>query len=232
MADLLPNRSIAARLLAAALVATHLAGCSNDATRVDYGQIAQGVAAQLGVALPFGRSSPAVTQGLADPALVLAQTNAPVTLVRPANGTAPFYMVGVRDNGPWRTYATGTRQTLVLRQGLVTATRGLGRDLMASEADQTLALLRSGKPGKARRVMQVLDGEDHTREIALDCTLAVEGQTRTASGLRGRAMTEDCAAGDLRFRNSYVVDAAGTVIQSHQWLPTLVGPLSLEVLRP
>lgn len=232
MADLLPNRSTAARLLAAALVATQLAGCSNDPTRINYGALSRDVAAQLGVALPFGGSAPAPSQGLADPAQVLAQTNAPVTLAQPMNGTAPFYMVGVRDNGPWRTYATGTRQTLILRQGLVTATRGLGRDLMASEVDQTLALLRSGKPGQARRVMQVLDGEDITREIALDCTLGVGGQTRTATGLTGRAMTEDCAAGDLRFRNSYVVDAAGMVIQSRQWLPTLVGPLSLQVLRP
>ena len=232
MADLLPNRPATVRLLAAALVATHLAGCSNDPTRIDYGLITQGVAAQLGAALPFGRSAPAATQGIADPAVILAQTNAPVTWAQPTNGTAPFYMVGVRDNGPWRTYATGTRQTLVLRQGLVTATRGLGRDLMASEADQTLALLRSGKPGQARRVMQVLDGEDLTREIVLDCILAVGAQTRTATGLTGRAMTEDCAAGDLRFRNSYVVDAAGMVIQSRQWLPTLAGPLSLQVLRP
>lgn len=232
MAEFLPNRSAMARLLVAALLATQLAGCSNDPTRIDYGLISKGVAAQLGAALPFDRSAPAVTQGIADPAVILQQTNAPVTLAQPANGAAPFYMVGVRDNGPWRTYATGTRQTLVLRQGLVTATRGLGRDLMASDVDQTLALLRSGKPGKARRVMQVLDGEDVTREIVLDCTLAVGGQTRTATGMTGRAMTEDCAAGDLRFRNSYVVNAAGMVILSRQWLPTLIGPLSLQVLRP
>lgn len=232
MADLLPNRSATARLLAAAALATQVAACSNDPTRIDYGLITQGVAAQLGVTLPFGRSTAAATQGIADPAVILAQTNAPVTLAQPDSGAAPFYMVGVRDNGPWRTYATGSRQTLVLRQGLVTATRGLGRDLMASEVDETLALLRSGKPGKAKRVMQVLDGEDRTREIALDCTLTVGGQTRTATGMTGRVMTEDCAAGDLRFRNSYVVNAAGTVIQSHQWLPTLVGPLTMQALRP
>jgi hypothetical protein len=232
MADHLPNRAIAARLLAAASLAMLVAGCSNDPTRIDYGQITQGVAAQLGVTSPFGRSAPAASQGIAAPAVILAQTNAPVTLAQPANGAAPFYMVGVRENGPWRTYATGTRQTLVLRQGLVTATRGLGQDLMASQVDETLSLLRSGKPGKARRVMQVLDGEDITRDLVLDCTLAVEGQVRTPAGLKGRTMTEDCAAGDFRFRNTYVVDASGMIIQSRQWLPTRLGPLSLQVLRP
>ena len=48
MAELLPNRSITARLMAAALVATQLAGCSNDPTRIDYGALSKGVAAQLG----------------------------------------------------------------------------------------------------------------------------------------------------------------------------------------
>lgn len=220
-------------VVALGLVALVLAGCSNDPARIDYRQIASGLGTQLGTTMPFAgaRTAARTGQTLAEPAVILAQTDAPVTLVQPVNGASPFYVVGVRDNGPWRTYATGTRQTLVMRQGIVTATRGLGRDLMASDADQTLVLLRARQSGKARRVMQVLDGEDVTRDIVLDCTLSTGATVRTGTGIAGQTMTEDCTAPGLRFRNTYVVDTAGQVIRSEQWLPTQLGPLILQVLR-
>ncbi len=217
-----------------AFAALALAGCSNDPNRIDYRSVVSGVAAQFGGTLPFdGKTAGAQqAQSLAAPSVILAQTEAPVILVQPQNGAGPFYIVGIRDNGPWRTYATGARQTLVLRQGVVTATRGLGGDLMASEIDPMLELLRANRAGKARRVMQVLDGEDVTRQIVLDCTLSVGTQVRTTTGIAGRAMTEDCASDDLSFRNSYVVDRAGNALQSEQWLPTSQGRLTLTVLRP
>lgn len=225
------------RLAAAALMTLTLAACSNDSARIDYRALVQGAAPELAARLGAGAPAAAAAP-LASPAAVLAATTTPVAFVRTAQDDA-FYVLGVRDNGPYRTFATTTRQTLVLRQGLVTATRGLGQDLMASKADETLAMLASGREGRAQRVMQVLDGEDVTRDLVLDCVLtlgAADLPQAVAALPAGRRMTETCTGrghdgAHISFANSYLVDASGRIVLSRQWLPTQSGTLSLQILR-
>lgn len=225
------------RLATAALVALALAACSNDSARIDIRALVQNAAPQLAASLGAGATDPAAAP-LTSPAAVLAATTTPVAFARTEQDKA-FYVLGVRDNGPYRTFATTTRQTLVLRQGLVTATRGLGQDLMASKADTTLAMLAAGREGRARRVMQVLDGEDVTRDLVLDCVLtqgAADLPRPVAALPVGRRMTETCKGlgydgRAISFANSYLVDAAGRIVLSRQWLPTQSGTLSLQILR-
>ena len=211
-------------LLSAWLV---LAGCSNDPNRIDYTQLARSLVEAFQPDRQGG-------QAAAEPAAVLAGTEGPLIQVRPQNGNATYYILGLIDNGPYRTYATGTRQTMTLRQGVITATRGLGSDLMASDVTQLLELLRTQRSGPARRVMQYLDGEDVTRDLVLACDVSVGATVRVAAGeidQTGRRMTEACTAGPISFRNTYVVDSAGQVIQSEQWLSPGAGSALFQVLR-
>ena len=214
----------------AGLVATLLvlAGCSNDPGRIDYAQLARSL-------IPQGQTGTPATQPPPEPAVVLAQTTDPLILVVPQNGTAPFYLLAVSDNGPYRTYITGARQSMTLRQGVLTATRGLGSDLMASDIDPLLALLRTQRSGQTQRVMQYLDGEDVIRDLVLDCDVIPGPTVTVAAGevnRSGRRMTEACRADQITFRNTYVVDSAGQVMQSEQWLSPGAGSMTFQVLRP
>jgi hypothetical protein len=214
-----------ASLLAAVLIVT---GCGNTPGQVDHVQM-------LTQLIPRGQPGSDTVQSVTDPALLLSQTTEPLTLVRPDNGSTPFYLLGVRDNGVYRTYITGTRQSMTMLQGIVTGTRGLGWDLMASDITPLLARLRSGQDGPAQRVMHYLDGEDVIRDLVLDCIIAFGSTVRVQAGetdQTGRRMTETCETGPLRFENSYVVTAAGQVIQSKQWLSPGAGSMTFDVLRP
>ncbi|MFU8883648.1 MAG: YjbF family lipoprotein [Rhodobacterales bacterium] len=219
-----------------AAVALMLAGCGNDQDSTNFVDIARTAISQsLEKATAAGTDKGAQPQAIADPAAVLAQVNGPVIFALARDGAEPFYLIGVRDNGPYRTYATGTRQTMTLRQGIVTATRGAGDDLMSSDIKETLALLQSGSGGQARRLMQFLDGEDRTIDLVLDCTitagLSAPGNAILAA-LPGRKMTEDCASGTISFRNSYHLDASGRVTASVQWLSSTTGSVVFQELRP
>ncbi len=223
-----------------AAMALMLAGCGNDQDRTDFVDLARTAISQSlqkaqATSADAGTNAGAQPQAIADPAAVLAQVNGPVVFATAREGREPFYLIGVRDNGPYRTYATGTRQTMTLRQGVVTATRGAGDDLMSSDIQQTLALLQSGSGGQARRLMQFLDGDDRTIDLVLDCTitagLSAPGGAALAA-LPGRKMTEDCTSDTVSFRNSYHLDAAGRVTASVQWLSARTGPVLFQELRP
>lgn len=218
------------RLSVVAVVTLMLSGCGNDRDRIDFVELSKSIVSQVG-----GADNAQGQQAIAAPADVLAQVSGPVIIGAARGGAEIFYLIGVRDNGPYRTYATGTRQTMTLRQGVVTATRGAGNDLMSSNIEQTLALLRSGKDGQARRVMQYLDAEDITYDLVLDCRIttglsAPAGQA--IAQMPGRKMTEDCTSGAISFSNSYSLDGTGRVTASVQWLSTDTGPVVFKELRP
>ena len=218
-------------LLIGAAMLSVLAGCSNNPAPLDLRGLArdalQNMSGQAPAAAP-----------LAAPEAVLAATEASVIVMETARGDR-LYLLGLRDNGPYRTYVTATRQTLTLRDGMITGTRGLGQDMMASDSAEVTALLRKGRPGQASRRLEVLDGDDRTRVIVLDCVIAKGGTglTPLATPLpAGRPMTETCTgsqgdAAGLRFTNHYLIDRAGRIILSRQWLPSLTGPVDLQILR-
>lgn len=222
-------------LILCAVMLSLLAGCSNEQARLDLRGLARDALRGLTGSAAGGAAE---ATPLAAPAEVLAAIDGPVALMQTETGDR-LYVLGVSDNGPYRTFATATGQTLTLRNGMITNTRGLGQDVMASEAGPVLALLSKGIAGQAQRRFEVLDGEDRTRVIALDCTIT-QGAT-DLSGLTsplpaGRPMTETCAGhhGDARglaFTNLYLLDQTGRIILSRQWLPSMTGAVTLQILR-
>ena len=173
------------------------------------------------------RSAPP-QQGLSPQVIqqVLAATPNSVILftLEKTNGQVPI--IQIERNLAYRTYATGARQTVTVKNGMVTATRGLGGDLMSAEIDQTLNVISSRSSGLTKRTMRFLSGDDQTIELNFDCVVSVQnGQ----GGLQG--MREDCRAGKTTFVNTYAVDSNGRIRASRQWVGDFTGYVSLALLR-
>lgn len=123
-----------------------------------------------------------------------------------------------------------------MRDGMLVATRGLGRDIMSGDARETLALLRAGQGGMARRFTTELDGNFGTRQVTYMCEVALT--ERTEIELSGAMvpvdlMSETCHGTELGFLNIYWVDRRSREIrQSRQFSGRLVGMIAFRELPP
>lgn len=144
-------------------------------------------------------------------------------------------MVPFGENGGVRTWSTAEKQTLTLRDGIMTSTRGLGDDLMQSATDPVRRAVAAGSGREVPRTTWHLDGNDRLIERQFACGMRTDGrQTITlVSGQRlvTTRVSEDCRAGDLSFSNTYWKDESGAVRRSRQWVSQLVGYAEIDVLR-
>lgn len=198
-----------------------LAGCGSE--RADEGQFARQLGNALKGASPLGGKAevPDVPPALT-PAL-LAQIESPVMVVRIEPPVQVAGLLPVARNGDTLTWATEDRGvTLSFTGGVLSATRGLGDDLMSVDSQELRTLLTEGRGGRAVRVHRYLDGEHQVVTEALQCEIRDAGpdeavlpfETRPA-----RLFVERCANLRRQIENRYWLDG-GLVIQSKQW----VGP--------
>lgn len=141
--------------------------------------------------------------------------------------------VEVATNRGFKTYMGGDQATVTLKNGIVTATRGLPVDLIAQELSITPPALFTGDfPKTYTRSQRHLTGagelvtQTYACAIAPDPTpqdLEVFGQSH-----RVREFTELCKNRTRAFKNSYWVDAGGTVWQSHQSVSKVVGHIIVQ----
>ncbi|MBR9864510.1 MAG: YjbF family lipoprotein [Rhodobacteraceae bacterium] len=136
-------------------------------------------------------------------------------------------------NGRYRTYMGSDQSTVTLQSGIVTATRGLQVDLIAQELSVSpSALFRGSFPKTYSRTQRSLTGEGVLADYTYNCALAPKetDETLTIFGQahRTREYTELCGNKKRAFQNSYWVDRAGTVWQSHQSISKEVGHLVLQ----
>lgn len=133
--------------------------------------------------------------------------------------TQVLAMVG--QNGGMRTYMTSNQQALILRNGMLVGTRGLGNDLAVAEPG-TESLIRSRRAGSGKRIMRIYTGDGLETPLGFDCTVRAEGQ----------AMVEDCRAGSLAIENRYVIGAGGSIPVSRQWISPALGHVTIQTIRP
>lgn len=129
----------------------------------------------------------------------------------------------VQDNNGMRTYMTSTSQAVILRQGMLLATKGLGHDLSTAEMTRSAALIRAGQNGSAQRVMRYMGGDGLERPLPLDCQIG--------RGPKPGVMVEDCKGAGVSFQNSYLV-SGGAISVSRQWIGPGLGYMTIQVLRP
>lgn len=201
----------------APLLALVLAGCGNDADKGSALAIVKGLIPQ---------QAPNSAPQKVDRKAALARTSGPLVVVSAGKHANEVLLLQIEQNGPYTTFATASRQTLTFRQGMITSTRGLGDDLMSSNADQTLALLAARKPGVSTRQVHFLDGANNQIIVQFTCDLVVAGKTQKTV-----LMTETCASETREFVNEYRVDSSGYIVGARQWISPTIGSYDITVLR-
>ncbi|MDT8325905.1 MAG: YjbF family lipoprotein [Roseovarius sp.] len=215
----------------AGLACVLLASCGSESSRSNEA---------LGIfkgALRPSRTAPQDPQQVAASAqAALASTNAPLVLVSISERNVSSVMQQIETNGAYRTYGTGDRRSITFKGGMMTASRGLGEDLMSSDVDGVLALVSARKAGRVQRVHRYLDGENTITALEATCevTPGAMGQVSVDTGQRAtQNVTETCRAVHTEFQNTYMVDrGTGHILQSRQWHSPMNGYISVQTLRP
>lgn len=222
----------AAAILVAAL---GLGACTNERQGVTVVEVAK--------TLWQARKSP--TAGPPDERIVAAETSralqltdGPLMLMRfERNGTVAV-LRRIETNGAhetWTTWGRTERRSITTKKGVVTATRGLGWDLMSSSVDRLLAMVTGLNDGIDRQVLRHLDGENKIVETVADCAFTPdpERQRYEAGELSQVATRIDvfCRTETGGFSNYYLVGSSGRILQSHQWMGPDLGYATLWQLR-
>lgn len=206
-----------------------LAACGNDMRRDPVFDTAASVF--------LGGSDDEQPAALSEQAIAqtLAATDLPVIHLRIVERNSEALALEIERNGAHRTYATAERQAIVLRDGMITATRGLGGDLMSVEEDRLLSLVRGRSAGQATYVQRFLTPEDITKTISYRCNVEPDKRVEAAQGTLRASGTEMLAACTSEtgapFVDYYVVDGSGEIIASRQWLGETTGYITMRQLR-
>lgn len=137
-----------------------------------------------------------------------------------AGRTQVLAMTG--QNGAMRTYMTPNEQALMLRNGMLVGTRGLGHDLSVTEP-ATEALIRARQSGSASRVIRYYSGDGQERPLSFDCTVS--------AGPNPGVMIESCQGHSATFQNNYLVQG-GQIPVSRQWAGPGLGYITIQTIRP
>ncbi|GAA4226759.1 hypothetical protein GGQ68_004763 [Sagittula marina] len=146
----------------------------------------------------------------------------------------------VETNGAYYTFGNQSRNVIVLRDGMITATRGLGGDLMSVEEDALLSLIHGRRAGQASYVQRFLLPEAVTQELDFQCAARPVGSKRVTRGLVNEEATTvkvDCYGKDtetdaqIEFTNSYAVSSSGVILSARQWVGSYLGHIETQYLR-
>ena len=207
------------RLSLSALLLASLAACGNDNSFAELRQVAgefQGLvvrADDAGELPPFDAFATQLDLLVDGPLLVgfIPERQALAALV-------PF-----GENGDHISWSTEEKQSLVLRRGVLTSTRGLGDDLMSSEVSGTMNALAAGGSSGHTRVYRYLGGSGATETVRMSCTLTgIQSPDPSA-----RAFQENCADGTKKATNTYFVDRGGNIVSSVEYISATVGTIAL-----
>ncbi len=217
---------------------TLLAGCGNDPDLEGSFALVQSAAATAFGPL-FGDGNGGLTPAASTPealAPVLAQLP-PGPVLRfevPEFGQSALAYSAAR-NGPYRTFATVTSQTITMRGDLVTGTRGFAWDLMSSATNGAGDIVRRRGSGSVQRIYRFLGPMDDDEELVVTCTIAPDGSEgiTLASGARFATtrMRETCTGEGATFTNRYWVTSGGAIPRSEQWISDRIGAFRIERVR-
>ncbi len=223
------------RLLAIALCLA-AAACSSEGRA----PLADVLVERIGALIP-GSPPPPSTDGRAEALTRAAVEAAGATLIRAglAAETGRFVMSGVSENAGFVTYASRLSQSVTLQGGLVTASRGIGFDLLAVEfaANDPVARPRAPDdwPQRVARTYVFPAPDPRGKRVTVTCRFIASGTATLEIVERvhhTRRILERCA-GDATFDNLHFADAeTGFVWQTQQWLGPRQGAIVVEVIEP
>ncbi|UWQ01870.1 YjbF family lipoprotein [Aliiroseovarius crassostreae] len=234
------NRARSAFAVAAVAV-LGLSACGSDKSVTQVPRIAAEYTKSIGVAIKgkLGGKTPqaAPAPKLDHQALInaaLKATPGPIAFVTRKSG-AIAAMSPVQSNAGADTWMSAGKLAIVFKDGMIIGTRGFGDDLMASDLGRARSAIKARGQARYSRTYEHLNGLGQTTRFKAQCDLSVEKHMRVAVGEIDRnttLMKEQCRySGGLSFDNRYWVDAAGRIVQSHQWISQGAGHLLVQPLR-
>ncbi len=135
--------------------------------------------------------------------------------------------------GDVKTWITADNISISTRHGVIIATRGITPDLISADVSESLALLRSGKNGRASRMMSYLDGEGRIVTHSYKCNVTNKGDdaiTASEKSIPVWSMEEVCYGLDDRFTNLYwVARSSGEIIQARQRINREIGDMTFRM---
>jgi len=144
------------------------------------------------------------------------------------------YLVPFSNRGDVSTWRTTDGGQVILRSGLIIATRGVGDDLASSDSDQTLAAL-ARRSGATTRRLFVRNGNSGQDQVTLSCQTTDLGRITieiVEKNFDTQHVRETCQVGQGTVTNDYWIEpASGLIRQSRQWLGPEIGYLRVRVLK-
>ncbi len=142
-------------------------------------------------------------------------------------------------NGNYVTYVSGFRQSITMLGTLVTATRGLGGDLLSVRNAPDDPVATPTKPAdwptRITRDYRFPGVGPAGTVVSVSCDLVPSAPTSITIveiTYNVTPFTETCAGDGVSFTNTYLADKTGQIWQTRQWVGDKVGYLNLEVLEP
>lgn len=165
----------------------------------------------------------------------LEEAGEPVLHVALPNRGAAALLSRVGRNGNVQTWQTPDKISLSFDEGVLTATRGLGSDLMSAQIAETRRMLAgAGSTGPYPRLHGYLDGEHRHRFKSYLCRRdSAHRETITLVGATHEVIriTETCTAPDVAFTNRYWRGLDGVIWKSRQWVGAETGYVETELLK-
>jgi hypothetical protein len=141
-----------------------------------------------------------------------------------------------RDDGPGtvEVWQSSDGAQVILRNGVLVGTKGLGGDMRSAEAGPTLAGF-DGQGGGGARLITLSRGDGASQTLEFACDMTHQGREviqivdQRVSTFR---MQESCVHGQFRFVNEYWVETTGgRMRKSRQWAGPIFGYIALERLK-
>lgn len=177
--------------------------------------------------------SPPATPAPTAPVLTRAQADANpggFLVMNAYGGSLVAALAAGGSNGNRITWISAEGLSVTTQNGLMVATRGFPRDLMAADVSGVMrALVASG--GAATRRQEVLSDTDQIETVTYACNVTSKG--RETIGILGRQIgterfEEACASDRLAFTNQYWIDDSGTMVRSLQAIAPESGYIQLD----
>lgn len=203
-----------------------LQGCGNDGQKEFYTGLWQSAKDTL----PSDEKEALATENAAIAAVELAKIDKPLILTK--TGEIRTLLIPVSENGGYEQWHAPGKLGFTFKEGVLTATRGLGDDLMDADVEESIARIRSKSTRPATRVHRYLSGVNTIIVRSYVCIVKQEGLENTSvfgKILRLERVSETCTNSDTTFENLYWVDPRdGFVWKARQWASLHIGTFTFE----
>lgn len=131
------------------------------------------------------------------------------------------------------TWLSADMSALIVQNGMIRGTRGVGTELFAADISEPMSLILSGNTGYSDRLHSNLAGDDKIKTRTFRCLVENKGPDvidLEIGRVSTRVMTEDCKSMDQSFTNTYWVSSTtGAIVQSRQWAGDEIGYIITQV---